>query len=189
MNLSNFPSVKSSGVGTISADVMSAFADLGYLPIEGNVKDMIIQYQLDHQIISKKTDDGAGNFGPKTRASLAEQHGKYRTIQDIELKIIEENKKVLLSERDLWEQRAQIIEGKVSAIGSPKRGEAGNHVATLQEVLIETGFLRGKNTGVMTGSTILALKRYQKAHGIRPTGKIDAATKSKLVEDFLEEVG
>lgn len=41
----------------------------------------------------------------------------------------------------------------------------------------------------MTGSTIMALKQYQKSRGLRPTGKVDDATKSKLVEDVLQDVG
>ena len=169
--------------------MINAFADLGYNAENGDVKAMIIEYQLDHEVIASTKDSGAGTFGPKTRASRAAEHGKYRSLQDSELKIIEENKKVLLSERALWEQKSLIIEGKVGTIGSPKRGDRGDHVAMLQEVLADAGFYRGKSTGVMTGSTIMALKQYQKARGLRPTGRIDAATKTHIVEDILSEVG
>lgn len=96
--------------------MISAFTDLGYSLENNDVKAMIIQYQLDHGIIKDKNEDGAGTFGPKTRASLVEQHGKFQTIQDAELKIIEENKKLLLSERDIWEQKTQLIENQISSI-------------------------------------------------------------------------
>lgn len=101
--------------------MINAFADLGYNVKNGDVKAMIIEYQLDHEVITSPKDPGAGSFGPKTRASLAEAHGKYRTIQDAELRIIEENKKLLLSERALWEQKTEIIEDIITSIGSPKR--------------------------------------------------------------------
>lgn len=181
--------MKNSAVGTISEDVINAFADLGYNVKNGDVKAMITEYQLDHEIIASTKDPGTGTFGPKTRASLAAEHGVYSNLQDSELKIIEENKKLLLSERELWQEKTLIIEGKVSAIGSPKRGDKGEHVATLQQVLADTGFFRGKSTGLMTGSTVMALKQYQKSRGLRPTGRMDAATKTHIVEDMLSEVG
>lgn len=121
VNLSDYKTVKSSAVGTISEDVINAFADLGYTVDGSNVKDMITEYQLDHQVITSKDDAGAGTFGPKTRQSLATEHGKFSDIQDVQLKIIEENKKLLISEHSLWEQKTKLVETRISAIGSPKR--------------------------------------------------------------------
>jgi hypothetical protein len=186
VNLSQFKSVKSSAVWTISADVISAFADLGYSVENGDVKAMIIQYQLDHEVIKTRDEDWAWTFGPKTRTSLATQHGKFQSIQDVELKLIDENKKLLLSEHDLWEEKIRIVENRISAIGSPRRGERGDNVLALQWILAESGFFHGKNNGIMAGSTILALKKYQKSRGLKPNGLIDTPTKNKFIEDVIE---
>ena len=121
VSLSDYPSVKSSAIGTISQDVISAFSDLGYVVEKGDTKSMLIQYQLDHNIIANRDETGAGNFGPKTRASLVNEHSKFQSIHDVELKLIEENKKLLLSEHTLWEERTREVEVKISTIGSPAR--------------------------------------------------------------------
>jgi peptidoglycan hydrolase-like protein with peptidoglycan-binding domain len=186
VDLSQYKSVKSSAVGTISEDVISAFEDLGYSVENGDVKAMIMQYQLDHEIIKNREEDGAWTFGPKTRASLASQHGKFQSIQDVELKIIDENKKLLISEHSLWEARTRIIENRISAIGSPKRGDRGDHVVALQWILSKTGFFHGKTTGVMAGPTIIALKKFQKSHGLKPSGQFDTPTKNKFIEESVE---
>lgn len=186
VNLSEFPSVKSSAVWVISADVISAFADLGYTVSNTDVKSMIIAYQIDHDIIKTATDDGAWNFGPKTRASLAKEHGKLITIQDTELKIIEENKKLLISEHSLWEAKVRIVENRITAIGTPRRWEKWANVLALQGLLSETGFFRWKSTWVMTGYTIVALKKYQKSRWLVVSGQFDSATKNKFIEESIE---
>jgi 3D (Asp-Asp-Asp) domain-containing protein len=51
VNLSLYPSVRSSANGGVSSDVLSAFADLGYIVENGDVKKMLTSFQLDHAII------------------------------------------------------------------------------------------------------------------------------------------
>ena len=38
----------------------------------------------------------------------------------------------------------------------------------------------------MKSSTFIALKKYQKANGLKQTGKVDTATKEALITDLLE---
>ncbi len=189
VNLKDYKTVKNVAVGTISEDVINAFSDLGYTAEAGDIKSMITGYQMDHGIITTKNEIGAGSFGPKTRLSLAKEHGVFQKIQDAELKIIEENKKLLLSERDIWEQKTFIIEWRMSSIGSPKKWEKWEHIIALQNILSWAWFFSGKKSWIMLGSTIIALKKYQKSRGLIPNGQIDNATRSHMVEDAMREVG
>ena len=69
--------------------MISAFADLGYNLVGTDTKSMILEFQLEQKIIDSKDDDGAGNYGPKTRAALASLHADFQKKRDIELKAIE----------------------------------------------------------------------------------------------------
>jgi peptidoglycan hydrolase-like protein with peptidoglycan-binding domain len=77
---------------------------------------------------------------------------------------------------------------RVSAIGSPKRGESGAHISSLQKTLKSKGYFKGKESGVMGGSTIIAVKSLQKSYGIKQTGTIDTATKDILLTVLAESV-
>ena len=42
--------------------MIEAFAELGYMVQNADVKDMIFRFQVDQGILSSLSDDGAGNF-------------------------------------------------------------------------------------------------------------------------------
>lgn len=186
VDLSQFKKVVSNAIGGISSDVIAAFADLGYVVENNDVKGMITEFQLDYGVIPSKEDAGAGIYGPKTRVALATAHAKFSNIQDEENAAIEAARKELLDERTAWEARYNQAQNSISAIGSPKIGDRGSNVALLQDALKNTGFFKGKSNGIMNGSTILALKKYQKSRGLTQTGKVDPATKTALAEDSIE---
>ncbi|NDK07780.1 peptidoglycan DD-metalloendopeptidase family protein [Candidatus Gracilibacteria bacterium] len=68
-------------------EVQKIYKALGYYKgkIDGNYNSVIndiIKYQLDKKIIASKSDDGAGYFGPKTRAQTKIDYNKYLAIKD-----------------------------------------------------------------------------------------------------------
>jgi len=50
----------------------------------------------------------------------------------------------------------------------------------IQQILKEAGFESGKIDGMIGGKTRRAIKEFQKAKGLRPTGRIDSATQLAL---------
>ncbi len=121
IDLSQFGSVGQSQNGGLSATTMQMFADLGYTIDGRSVRDMVIAYQKDHKIIVSESDDGAGNYGPRTRSSLSEVHAQYITLRNAELEKIEAEKALLLSEKTAWENNYKLTSDKVASLQSPKK--------------------------------------------------------------------
>ncbi len=186
VDLGQFKKVTSNAIGGISSDIIAAFADLGYAVTGNDVKSMIINFQLDYGVIQSKNDEWAGNYGPRTRAALAVAHTKFQTIQYEESTAIEAARKQMLDEHTAWEQRYSVAVSYVAMIGSPRVGDRGMNISTLQSLLRDIGFFRGKNNGIMNTPTLIALKRYQKSRGIPQTGKLDSLTKSALADDAIK---
>ncbi len=92
----------------------------------------------------------------------------------------------MLDEHTAWEQRYSVAVSYVAMIGSPRVGDRGMNISTLQSLLRDIGFFRGKNNGIMNTPTLIALKRYQKSRGIPQTGKLDSLTKSALADDAIK---
>jgi peptidoglycan hydrolase-like protein with peptidoglycan-binding domain len=147
---------------------------------------MLLTFQLDHAIITATTDDGAGNYGPKTKAALKDAHDKFNAIQSDELRAIEKARQEMLDERTAWETRYKQAQNSVLSLSTIRRGENSSKVLTLQSVLSSEGFYKGKKDGQMKGSTLLALKKYQKARGLSQSGIVDSSTREALIVDMLE---
>jgi peptidoglycan hydrolase-like protein with peptidoglycan-binding domain len=92
----------------------------------------------------------------------------------------------MLDERTAWDTRYKQAQNSVLSLSSIKRGENSNNVLALQSVLSSEGYYKGKKDGQMKGSTILALRKYQKARGLTQTGVIDTSTREALIVDMLE---
>lgn len=97
------------------------FADLGYTTDGRSVTAMITDYQLDHGIISSAKEDGAGTYGPRTRASLTTTHEQYIALRNAELQKIEAERALLISEKNEWENTYNAANQKISSLGSPKK--------------------------------------------------------------------
>lgn len=187
IDFSRFGSVDPSQNGVLSSSALEMFADLGYTPDGRTTKEMIIDYQLDHSIISSETDDGAWVYGPRTKSSLSTVHAQYSALRDAELQKIEAEKTLLLSEKTAWEMNYAQASSRVVAFGTPKKWDTGTHVRELQKTLRTIGYFRGKDTGIMWGTTILALKSLQKANGLSATGSLDDATREIIAEILIEK--
>jgi peptidoglycan DL-endopeptidase LytE len=165
------------------------FDDLGYPKEDGQTeREMLIEFQLDHHIISSRNDQGAGVYGPKTRATLESEHAKYISIRDTELRRIESEKNALISARDNWQAEYTIASKSVEMISTPKRGERGTHITALQTALKKTGYLKVRVNGVMNTSTIAALKSLQKEYKLTQSGSLDSATREALITALVEKV-
>lgn len=60
---------------------------------------MITEFQLEQKVIASKDDEGAGVFGPKTRAMLATLTARRNT----ELMAAEQARNLLLTDHAAWE--------------------------------------------------------------------------------------
>jgi len=53
-------------------------------------------------------------------------------------------------------------------------------ISEIQAALAKNGVFEGEPTGKWDDSTSAAMRKYQAAHGLNPTGKLDALTLHKL---------
>ncbi len=186
VDLSIFPTAKAQSQGGISADIIEAFAELGYIVEGGDVKAMIFRFQVDQWILTSQSEDWAGNFGPKTKAAFVGEYKKYTNLKRIDIEGIEKARKELLDERSAWEVRYNTAHNSVQAFSTIQKWENSTNVLALQSILHSEGFFKGKKDGQMKVATILALKKYQKANWLKQTGIIDHGTQEALVLDMLE---
>jgi hypothetical protein len=186
VSLSLFPTTKAQSQWWISSEIIEAFAELGYIVENGNVKKMIYNFQFDQWIVNSPSDDGAGNFGPKTKSAFSQEYTQYTELKKIDTAAIEKARKEMLDERTAWDNKYRETQNSVQAFSNIKHGENSNNVLALQSVLSDEWFFKGKKDGHMKWSTIAALKKYQKANGLKQTGIIDAWTQEALVTDMLE---
>jgi hypothetical protein len=59
-------------------------------------------------------------------------------------------------------------------------GPSADRIEQIQRALSRSGFYQGDPTGRWDANTIGAMKSFQQAHGITPTGKIDALSLQQL---------
>ncbi len=80
-----------------------------------------------------------------------------------------------------------IAQGGFPAVagGTYKKGDKGPNIATLNKRLYLEGYLRvegtqGQFADIFTSATMAGINRFQRNHGLAPTGKVDAATIAEL---------
>ena len=61
-----------------------------------------------------------------------------------------------------------------------QKAPMADRIGEIQAALVKDGSYTGVPTGKWDGSTADALRKYQSAHGLNPTGKLDARTLQKL---------
>lgn len=82
---------------------------------------MIFRFQVDQGILTSLSDDGAGSFGPKTKAAFAEEYKKYSTLKQLDIEAIEKARQELLDERTAWETRYEKAQNSVQALRTIKK--------------------------------------------------------------------
>lgn len=103
---------------------------------------MILAFQMDHKIISHISDPGAGNYGPITTMKLSEEYSRYTALKDAEMQRIESERSLLLSQHEAWRTLIVRAESQVNEFGAPKKGDKGDHIKKLQQLLIASGYLK-----------------------------------------------
>lgn len=169
----------------MSAEALSAFADLGYNFTGTDTRSMIVEFQLDNNIITSRDDEAAGTYGPKTRATLATLHGAYRVRRQIELDLIEIAKQKLLADHDIYNRNYSDAHNQVALFGQPRFRQSGENIIELQRFLTERSYYSTTPDGQMNSRTLLALRKYQKSKNIRPTGVLDESTRSAMIDDMV----
>ena len=61
-----------------------------------------------------------------------------------------------------------------------QKAPAPDRISEIQTALAKDGSFSGKPNGKWDTSTVDAMKKYQEAHGLNPSGKLDAKTLQKL---------
>lgn len=181
VNLAQYPRPGgTTSIGGLSSDVISAFADLGY-PVSGSdTKAMITEFQLEQKVIASKDDEGAGVYGPKTRATLATLLAK----RNAELSAAEQARNLLLTDHAAWEKQYKQAETTVTAFGQPQLKEKWDGIKLLQSFLLGGKHYVGNPDGQMTPRTLVAIRKYQKSKNIKATGKLDENTRIAMIDDI-----
>ena len=104
-----------------------------------NLRQTILKFQLKNYVIVDENENGAGRFGPKTRAKFSDLLYK----QQVQQKITE-----------LW--NSFYFETEM------KRGKRSEEVVRLQQILVQKEFLEVAPTGYFGFQTEAALKEFQK---------------------------
>lgn len=185
IDLSRFSATKATANGGLSADVMQMFADLWYTPKDNNVWNMIAQFQMDRKIINSLSDDGAGNYGPKTTAALTAAYAEFKKLQTEEFALIEAAKKKLGIADSEWQKRYTEAEAQVQAFGQPKLYDTGEQVKLLQTFLTKSGHYTAEVDGQMDISMLAAIRKYQRSRTLLASGKLDAPTQYAMIDDII----
>jgi len=69
---------------------------------------------------------------------------------------------------------------KVSRRAPGQKAPAPDRISEIQSALAKDGSFNGKPSGKWDPSTVDAMKKFQEAHGLNPSGKLDAKTLQKL---------
>jgi len=69
---------------------------------------------------------------------------------------------------------------KISRRAPGQKAPAPDRISEIQTALAKDGSFSGKPNGKWDPSTVDAMKKFQEAHGLNPSGKLDAKTLQKL---------
>ncbi|MDP2090026.1 MAG: hypothetical protein Q8K30_00385 [Candidatus Gracilibacteria bacterium] len=180
--------------------------------INGNNKELtniIYDYQISKGIVTGLNSLGAGNYGPKTRASLRVSYNEFLANKELarleQVRIQEEAKKAELRKQELEQKYKKLEElslkkaqEKLATIGSPKFGEVSSNVRNLQLTLKQLGFFDQKDTAIYGEKTKESIFAYQVSRNLVSkkddlgAGMIGPRTLETLKKDlksqFLQEL-
>ncbi len=133
-------------------ELQEALTSLGYYagPVDGTLDEVtrksLVNFQVTEGVIPNAVAMGAGNFGPKTRATLKDKLQNFNHVAEKEIQRLEENRLLL-----------------ASGLG---RDEEGDDVTALQRMLWDLGYYHGALNGLYDEATMDAVFEFQKQTGI-----------------------
>ncbi|MDD3302192.1 MAG: peptidoglycan-binding protein [Candidatus Gracilibacteria bacterium] len=150
-----------------------------------SIKNILISYQLNKNIIKSGNEVGAGYFGPKTRETMKKDYVAYinqKEIDDKNKKKVDEIKLAMLNQASTT----------VEKIGTPKYGEVSQNVRELQKVLTTLGYFDGKDTAIYGDMTKQSVYNFQKDNKLVITisdpgaGKLGNKTKNVIKNELAD---
>ncbi|MDQ7009226.1 MAG: hypothetical protein Q9M94_02955 [Candidatus Gracilibacteria bacterium] len=154
-----------------------------------NIREVILNFQLENKVISKNTDIGSGNFGPKTRKILKQKYNIFlEEAKKEKTRIIEEEKQ----EKIKKEKAKKIAEERIKNIGNIKIGDISHEVRQFQIVLKELGYFEYKDTAIFGEKTRQSILKYQldkkliSSSNIYGAGMFGPKIRKSLIKDLSE---
>ena len=159
----SWPTMRKDDTGTDVAQLQEALIQLGYLSgkADGNYGTKTVEAVRAFQKANGLTADGAA--GEQTQRVLYGGNAKAANVKTTAAP-----------------QQAATATAAPATSGTLKVGSTGTDVQTLQQKLIELGYLKGSADGVFGNKTAAAVKAYQKASKLTADGVAGSQTLSSL---------
>lgn len=142
-----------------------------------------MDFQQKYQIITTSEDPGAGIYGPKTTAKLLQVYQeKFSPVT----KNFPQKEKSLENIVEYSYHHNANNADLVYQMETRSIGESSSGITQLQIFLQKEGFYEESISGKMTLAVLKALRHYQHAKKIIPTGRVDLVTKLKIREDLVK---
>ncbi len=158
----------------------------------GDVKFALIRFQTDRGLLKGKNDSNAGYYGPATRKALKAAYETYLKDKKDADSDVEGMLATALSSAKAVSAESANLRKAVESMGTPKDGEVGSHIRSLQEMLVRLGYLDAKPTGTYGPKTKEAVAKFQIDAGLVSgfsdpnAGKFGKLTKSRFLLSMLE---
>ena len=153
------------------SEMQSIFAELGYMQkdyTDGEYDeitiDSIVDFQMEHAIISDPYEIWAGSFGPKTREWLKKLYDDY-------ILAIAEQEKIDEEIEEIKEEALGKASKYVESIWIPKYGDISSYVRELQKSLSTLWYFEYKDTAIFWVKTQNALIKYQLQNKVITSGE------------------
>jgi len=166
----------------IEMDLYSKEIDWNY----SSIKEIILKFQLDNNVISKDTDIWAGNFWPKTRKTFKEKYTSF-----IKKKEEEKLRKIELEKK---EKKARLeATNRINNIWKIKFWDISYDVRVCQKILNEVWYFKYKDTAIFWEKTRQSIINYQldkkliENENIYWAGIFWPKTRKSLIEDLTKK--
>ncbi len=159
----SWPTLRKNDSGTNVAQLQEALIQLGYLSgkADGNYGDKTVSAVKAFQKANSLTADGTA--GEQTQRALYGGNAKAANVKTT-----------------ATPKPGATAAPATDTSGTLKIGSTGSDVKTLQQKLIELGYLKGTADGVFGKQTASAVKAYQKASNLTADGVAGSQTLSSL---------
>lgn len=161
-------------------------------------KDQIREVQEKLKARGLYNGEATGKFNDETRAAIKvfqKQEGIRETgtlnrvtLERFGVELTDKQKAIPVTESSLTPTEAKSTKEKPERIGDngdkPKRGPIfrpnKDQISAAQRLLRTNGMYNGPETGKMDNDTRAAVKKYQEANGLKPTGGLNKETLIKM---------